>query len=192
VKTKERLNKYLQQIHDALPERIRERIHEECNRKDHLDIPLVGWFGCNYYGEPEPVSVFLCFTGINADRTRTYPIKKGVLKTKRLIEVVVEKFDKRDTFEREYDEAQERSRLRSIEARALEPIIFPKVKPGEAFELDVDEDGSHLVGGAQLTHKGSGKSTEIWAKDEGTVTGAIPFGPISVDKLNEILRILSK
>jgi hypothetical protein len=189
MKTKS-LNKFLQQIRDALPERIRERMSGKADRADHLAIPLVGWVGLNYYGGDEPDSVFLCFTGFNASRTRTYQIKNGVLKTKRLVKVATEKFDKRDEFEKEYAREQEESNRRFREARKLEPITFPKVKTGKAFELIVGGEASYLAGGAKLTHKGSGRKAEIWAVDEDTVQGEIPIGPISVAKLNEILKLL--
>lgn len=182
------LNKHLQQIRDALPKRITDRMSGNHDRSDHLDIPLVGWVGCNYYGEPEPVSVFLCFTGVRAGRTRTYQIKNGVLKTERLVKVAVEKFDKRDAFEREYAEQQAESDRQFAEARRLGPIVFKKVRTGRRYRKEND---THLAGGFNLYTKKGGLKGEIWAQTEDTVSGTIPVDDLDVATFNSVMAILN-
>ena len=186
----EKLNKFLQQIRDALPERITRKMSGKHDSKDHLVVPKVGWLGCNYYDKPDPDSVFLCFTGSSAARTRTYQIKNGVLKTERLVKVIAEAFDKCEAFDKDYAAKQRESKKHFVGAESLGPIVFEKVDPGPGYRK-VKE--ASYAGGFKLfvgeTTSGYG---QVWAQDENTVKGTIPFTDLPIEKLNEVLKILGE
>jgi len=75
------------------------------------------------------------------------------------------------------------------EARRVGPIIFKKLKTGRHFRK---EDCSTYAGGFYLFHKKSDMRGEVWAGDEDTCSGTIPFSDLPVEKLNEILKIIGE
>lgn len=185
MKTK-KMKEFLRPVIEALPEEMQECLEHS---GDYVTIPDTGHFeikyGYDHARKPEAVMLHLRTGG-----SRRFPIRKdGTLNVKRIVELVVPVFEMWVTQRREWDEEQAESNRRHAEAERVGPIVLKKVKLGRLFEADVD----NYVGGFKLKLK-SGKSYpgDVWAVDENTVRGTIPFGPMSITKLNEILKLLSK
>jgi hypothetical protein len=183
------LHPLLQQVRDALPERIQDRVSDKHSRGDYLDLPLVGFLSTVVYDKIEGLS--LSFSGYGK-RARHYPIRKdGSVNVAKIVEVVTEVFDEQDAFHREYAEERHRRDEESRQAEANFAAVSSKLRLGRRYRRG--KEGEHItyVGGCHLIHKKSDVRGEIWSDGEGCVKGKIPFAGLDVPTFNAIMSILN-
>ena len=184
MKTKTELHPVLQELRDALPERMQKVVSKKHSREHYLDLPHVGFATVTIYDELAGVS--LCFS--NGARARNYPVRKdGTINIAKIVEVVTPIFDRRAEFHRHYEERQRESKRHSIAVEEILAEALPKMEAEGDYSV---EDDRYLIGGFLINHKGSGRSGQMWIDEEGNLSGMIPVGPISVEQFNKALKLL--